>query len=144
MRVLRIVVALLALAGARAAQAQTGYRVIVNATNPTESLTRTELSRLFLKKVTAWKSGRPVVVVDQVEHAPPRAPFTRDVHEREIASVKSYWQQMVFAGRAVPPTEKMSDAEVLAFVGANPNAIGYVSASVPLGDGVKVLAIGTR
>ncbi|HVE77233.1 MAG TPA: substrate-binding domain-containing protein [Gemmatimonadaceae bacterium] len=141
MRVLRIVVALLALAGARAAHAQAGYRVIVNAANPAESISRTELSRLFLKKVTTWKTGRPVVVVDQVENASARAQFTREVHEREITSVKSYWQQMVFAGRAVPPTEKPSDADVLAFVRANPNAVGYVSANATLADGVKVLAV---
>jgi ABC-type phosphate transport system substrate-binding protein len=55
--------------------------------------------------------------------------------------MKNYWQQSLFAGRGVPPIEQPGDAQVAAFVASNPNAIGYVSPSAALPDGVRVLEI---
>ncbi len=123
------------------AQDESAYRVVVNAKNGVGRMTRDELSRLFLKKTTSWSNGQTVAIVDRAETADVRQKFTEDVHQRQVRAVKRYWQQMIFGGRAVPPPEKGSDDEVLAFVRANPNAIGYVSASASLGDGVKPVAV---
>jgi ABC-type phosphate transport system substrate-binding protein len=140
--ILRAVLVAVTLVCAPALYAQdASFRVVVNAANPMTTISRDELSRLFLKKVTTWSSGRPVMLVDQAEASPVRRDFTKAVHRKEVSSVKGYWQTMIFAGRAVPPSEKPSDAEVIAFVGANPNAIGYVSAAAPLGSGLHVVNI---
>lgn len=137
--------ALCALAAApMAARAQADsaqYQVVVNAANPVSALSRNEVSRLFLKKTTVWHDARPVVIVDQRVTAPTRVAFTRDVHGRQVASVTSYWQQMIFAGRAVPPVEKATDADVAAYVAVNPAAIGYVSAGTSLPATVKVVTV---
>ena len=53
----------------------------------------------------------------------------------------AYWQKMIFSGREVPPPEKTSSAEVVAYVRANRGAIGYVAADAALGAGVRVLKI---
>jgi ABC-type phosphate transport system substrate-binding protein len=143
MRTLLSVAAVLALATSAAplrAQANS-FRIVVNAANPVSSLTRTEASRLFLKKVTSWRDGKPVLVVDQPEVSPCRRSFTKEIHGREVSSVKSYWQQMIFAGRAVPPPEKPSDSDVVSFVATNPSAIGYVSPNTAVGEGVKVVTL---
>jgi len=130
------IVALLALAlgqpgGARAAG---GYKVIVHPSNPDSSLSRDHLVRYFLKKSTAWPSGRAVVPVDQEKGSATRAAFSRDVLHKSVAEVTAYWQQQIFSGRAVPPPERRSDAEVVAFVEAAEGAIGYVSADAAVGD----------
>lgn len=127
-----------------ALQAQEGdaaYKVVVNEKNAVGAMSRDELSRLFLKKSTSWSNGQTVALVDRAETSPVRAQFTADVHKRQVRAVKRYWQQMIFGGRAVPPPEKASDEEVLAFVRANPNAIGYVAATTPVGSGVKTVAV---
>lgn len=136
---LALVVLGLVLGTSRVAQAQdeSGYRVVVNAKNGVASISRDELSRLFLKKTTSWSNGQSVAIVDRAETSDVREKFTHDVHQRQVRAVKRYWQQMIFGGRAVPPPEKASDDEVLAFVRGNPNAIGYVAASTSLGDGVR-------
>jgi ABC-type phosphate transport system substrate-binding protein len=41
----------------------------------------------------------------------------------------------------VPPPEKASPTEVLAYVRANPGGIGYVPAGTALPDGVKALKV---
>lgn len=122
------------------AQAQS-YRVIVHADNPTASMTKDQLQRVFLKKMTSWSNGSPVVPVDQSPRAAVRATFSVSVLGRDVNAMKSHWQQSLFAGRGVPPVEQPSDAQVAAFVATNPNAIGYVSDGVRLPENVKVVAI---
>ena len=146
-RLLRVSLAALALlpVGLRGAHAQSAagpsYKVIVNASNPVSSLSREEASRLFLKKVTMWKNAKPVLIVDQKSSSAVRETFTKDVHGRQVSSVTSYWQQMIFSGRAVPPAEKSSDADVAAYVAANETAIGYVAVEAGLPAGVKVVVV---
>lgn len=133
-----IFIILFALCGS-VVQAQ-GYKIIINESNPVTSLTKAKASKLFLKKVTKWDDGNKVLPVDLAESKTARKNFTKDVHGKSIAAIKAYWQKQIFSGRAVPPPEKANDAEVLAYVKANSDAIGYVSSSASTG-GVKVVEI---
>ncbi len=117
------------------------YRVIVNAENSTSSLTKDQLQRVYLKKLTTWTSGAPIVPVDQGPRAAVRAEFSNTVLGRDVSAMKNHWQQTLFAGRGTPPVEQASDAQVAAFVASNPNAIGYVSAGARIPDGVKIVEI---
>jgi ABC-type phosphate transport system substrate-binding protein len=138
--VLALAVALLAGAAARGSAAP-AFRVVVNASNPTTSMTRDDVARLFLKKETGWPNKQPALPVDQTKSSITRRVFSRSVLGRDVEAVESYWQQAIFSGRALPPLAKATDAEVTAYVRANPNAIGYVSGSADLGTGVKELIV---
>ena len=133
-----------ALLGAPRSAAAQNFVVIVNAGNSATSLPRGEVAALFLKQVTTWPDGSTVTVVDLPERAPARAAFSRTVIGRTSGAVAAYWQQQVFTGRGVPPTQRTSDAEIVAFVRTNANAIGYVAKNTPLGDGVKPINIISR
>ena len=74
------------------------------------------------------------------ETSPVRDSFSREVLGKSVPAVEQYWTQAIFSGRAVPPVEKRTDADVLAYVRETPGAIGYVSASTPT-EGVKRLAL---
>ncbi len=130
-------------AGAPRLEAQSAqpFVVVVHESNPVTSISRDELSRIFLKKITVWRTKRPVTVVDQRESSKVREQFTRSVHHREVSSVASFWQQQIFAGRAVPPAQRTSDADVMSFVANNPDAIGYVSAGAALAPGLKTVVV---
>ncbi len=128
-------------AAGRAAEQQAGFSVIVHPTNSATALTRDEVSRFFLKKATTWKDGRPVAPVDLGVDSPVRRNFSRATHRRDVPAIRSYWQQQIFSGRAVPPRQMDSEEEVVRFVAAFPGAIGYVSTGTPLRD-VKTLKIG--
>ncbi len=117
------------------------FRVVVNASNPVDSLTKTEVSRLFLKRDTRWKNGFGVSPADQLPRSELRAEFSESIHSKKTQWIKSYWQKLIFSGRNTPPPELQSDREVLDFVRHNVGAIGYVSAQANLGQGVKVLRI---
>lgn len=141
----KIVIALVLLASAvltRPGRAQDrDFVVIVNTFNPFVEIRAEELSHLFLKKATTWSNGQAAMPVDQREDSPLRRRFASRVLNKDTMSLKSYWQQMVFSGKAVPPPSLDSDAAVLEFVRHNSYAVGYVSAATPLPSDVRVLAV---
>ncbi|MCL4818703.1 MAG: phosphate ABC transporter substrate-binding protein [Vicinamibacteria bacterium] len=130
--------ALAALPAATAASQGPGYRVVVHPQNTTPSLSRSELTRLFMKKITAWPDGKTVVPVDQERVAPVRQAFSSAVHMKDSDAVAAHWQVLVFSGRDTPPRTLRSDDEVVAFVRENPGAVGYVSEGASLA-GVRVV-----
>ena len=133
---IRALLLLVALAAAPVA-AQQGYVVIVNDANGVSSVNAGELSRMFMKKLSRWASGLDVVPVDLPESAAAREAFSAQVHGKSVSAVHAFWQQQIFSGRAVPPAEKASDEQVVAFVRSTPGAIGYISTGASLGAGVR-------
>jgi ABC-type phosphate transport system substrate-binding protein len=135
----------LLLGGALAAQppavAAESFVVIVNAANPVAAVTGGELSSLFLKKAAQWSGGLPAMPVDLAPDAAARESFSRQIHHKGTSAVKAFWQQMIFSGRDVPPPEKASPREVVAFVAANRGGVGYVPAGTALGAGVKAVDV---
>lgn len=115
------------------------FKVIVNPGNPVASLSKKEVSNLFLKKKGRWDEMRANVEPVDLDAAV-REDFSQEVHGRSVTAIKSYWQRQIFSGREVPPPEVKTDADVIAFVAARPGAIGYVSASTSLA-GVKEVRI---
>lgn len=124
-----------------AAQAPARYKVVVNASNNVVAMNASELSKIFLRNATQWQSGEPVLPVDLSEASPVREAFVRDILHKDAASLTAYWQQQIFAGRAVPPPFKTSEEEVLEFVRRYPGAIGYVSLEASTGPRVRTIAI---
>ena len=138
---IRVALAVVALAfGAARAEAQ-GFVVVVNAANPVKSLKNDRVNGLFLKRITRWDDGSPVLPVNLDRASATREAFTRAVHGKSVSAIESSWQQQIFAGREAPPAQRNDDAEVLAFVRANRGAIGYVSESAALGSDVKAVPI---
>jgi hypothetical protein len=131
---------LLAAGAARGQQPPPVYRVIVNANNPHTWIDRRFLSQAMLKKVTHWDHGEPIRPVDLGADSPTRRRFSSDVHNRSVAAVRNYWQQIIFSGRGVPPPELESDEAVVRFVARHPGAVGYVSGAADVAV-VKVLQV---
>ena len=118
-----------------------GFQVIINAANPTESMSASTVAKIFLKKVRRWDNNESITAVDLDAKDPVRKVFTRKIHGKSVTAIKSFWQRMIFSGRGQPPEEKGSQEEVLEFVRSTPGGIGYVSDDITLGDGVKELKI---
>jgi ABC-type phosphate transport system substrate-binding protein len=96
---------------------------------------------MFLKKMTKWDGGKTIVPVDQEKSSKTRETFSKTYHGRSASAIESFWQQQIFSGKDVPPAVKDKDADVMAFIKANPNAIGYVSAGTTLGEGIKAVTV---
>ena len=138
-----LVVFLLAVAPPPAGSQSTSdrpFRVIVHPDNPVQTLSRAEVSKIFLKRVAKWNDGLKVTPVDQPVSAPVRETFSLEIHKRSAAKIRSHWQQQIYSGRGVPPAERSSDTAVVEFVAANRTAVGYVSVGTNLGS-VRVVEV---
>jgi ABC-type phosphate transport system substrate-binding protein len=115
--------------------------VIVNPENPTTSLTAAQVAALYLGNATTFPSGGPVTLADQTGAAGIRGDFYQKATGRSVAQVRATWARIMFTGKGTPPKELKSDADVKAFVAANPKAIGYVDASAVDGSVKAVLKL---
>jgi hypothetical protein len=124
----------------RAQPATTVWVVIVHPSNRETSVERSFLEDAFLKKTTRWPKGELMRPVDLRPDSPVRRRFSQEVLRRPVTAVRSYWQQIIFAGRDTPPPELDTDEDVIKFVLKNPGGVGYISTTTNPG-GAKVLAV---
>jgi ABC-type phosphate transport system substrate-binding protein len=136
-----IAAAVLLVAVGEVIAAKPGFVVVINETNPVMSVNKQQLSRCFMKELTIWSTGDPVIPVDLAASSRTRENFSDAIHGRDASDVASFWQRQVSSGSGSPPAELASDQEVLEFVRSNPGAVGYVSDETPLGEGVKELVV---
>ncbi len=133
-----------ALASPRAlAQSQSpagAYRVIVHPGNLVREVDRSFVAQAFLKKTTRWPNGEAIEPVDLDQRSPVRRRWSHEVLSRSVEAVKTYWQQMIFSGRSLPPPEVTADEQVIDFVLHRAGGIGYVSAGANL-NGVRALSL---
>lgn len=116
------------------------FKVVVNSANGITSLSKKEASDFFLKKKAKWADGTTVAPVDLSASSKTREAFSQQVHGKNTAAIRNFWQQAAFSGSATTPPEKASDEEVIEYVKKNPGAIGYVSAAASTA-GVKTISI---
>jgi ABC-type phosphate transport system substrate-binding protein len=125
---------------AASASGSASFRVIVNVANPSASVDRKFVADAFLKKTTRWPNDVAIRPVDLGAESAVRHRFCQDVLRRSVTAVDSYWQQLIFSGRDVPPPQLETDEQIVKFVVRYPGGIGYVSAEAAL-DGVKAVEI---
>lgn len=117
---------------------QDAYKIIVNPANPTSSLSRSQLSRMFLDP-SRWDNGQPVLPVDMTPASPLRELFSTSVHGMPAAAVVARWTNASAAAARIPVTLN-SDADVIQYVRLKLGAIAYVSAAADV-SAVKVVSI---
>ena len=116
------------------------FKMIANRAVKSDSLTKQQVSDLFLRKTTKWADGTAVAAVDQADSSAVREAFSKEIHGKSTSAVKSYWNKQIFSGRDLPPLEKKTDAEVVAYVRATAGAIGYVAENAET-EGVRVVTV---
>jgi len=132
--------ALLVLDGPRASAADEP-KVIVNAANAGGQIQRAALVAIFMGQMTRWSDGKSITPVDQSTRSPVRAAFSEKVLKKSIMSIQANWLRKISAEHTTPPPVKASDADVAAFVRANPGGIGYVADGFAVDQTLKVLKV---
>lgn len=126
---IRILLAAATLGAAALVQAE--VVVIVNAA-ANASPSQSDVANIFLGKNKSLKG------VDQKDWNPTKEAFYSAVTNKNESQLKSYWSGLVFTGKGQPLPSVAGDAEVVAKVAAEADAIGYVDKAA-VTDKVKVL-----
>ena len=92
--------------------------VIVSAKSSAAAMSADDIANIYLGKSTAMKPVDNATAV--------RGAVYTAVAGKDEAQVKAIWSKLVFTGKATPPKELASSAEVVKAVAADPNIIGYV------------------
>ena len=123
---------------AQAASAQ--IAVIVNPKSPLASMTPDQVSAIFMGKSAQLPSGATAQPADLPESSSIREQFYSKAAGKTSAQVKATWARLTFSGKATPPRELSSAADVKKHVAGNVDAIGYIEQSAVDGS-VKVVLV---
>ena len=113
-------------------QAHAEVVVIVSSKSSAATMTAAEVSQIYLGKSTTLKP------IDMSNKSPVRGQFYSKVAGKDEAQDKAIWSKLVFTGKATPPKELSSSADVVKAVAADPGAIGYVEKTA-VDSSVKVI-----
>ena len=138
MRFAQVLLAVIVTGGTLGAFAQ-NVVVIANTSVKADSISREELRSVFLLRTRTLKDGSWVEPVLE-KGGPTDSTFVKQFLDRDNAEIHTYYQGLVFTGKASMPKELSSDAEVVDYVRRKRGAIGYIS-SATHADGVKVLSV---
>lgn len=111
--------------------AQAEVAVIVNP-GAAKAPSQADVSNIFLGKDKSMKG------VDHKDWSATKDKFYSAVTNKSESQLKSYWSGLVFTGKGQPLPSVGGDADVIAKVAAEADAIGYVDAAA-VNDSVKVL-----
>jgi ABC-type phosphate transport system substrate-binding protein len=115
--------------------------VIVNRSNPTESIGKAELRTLFLGERTTWPHGRRVTLVLREPGQPERAAALRLIYGMSEDDMTRHFIHQTFSGSSAAGPRAMATPEgVKRFVFNVPGAIGVIRLA-DVDDTVKVLRI---
>ncbi len=121
-------------------QAVEPLAVVVNKANPVDKLTRSELIDLFMGKYVAFPDDSKAMPVELKGEHDIKVNFYRNLVGMPLSRVNAYWSRLRFTGRKRVAVFQSNEAELIDYIIANEQAIGYVPQSL-LTDDLKVVYI---
>ncbi len=112
--------------------------VISNLQLPVTTLSRDEVSRIYLGKTKFLPNGSKVIPVDQKQGTISRSKFYSDIIHKTEPEIKSYWSRIIFTGQGNPPLQQDDDVAVRNLVAQDANCLGYIDKSL-VDDSVKIV-----
>jgi hypothetical protein len=113
-----------------------GLVLIANPESGIKAMDRDTAINLFMGRFKKLPSGITALPLDLTGD---RETFYRQLVNKRLPEINSYWARLVFSGRASPPRQIETPEEVLEIVANNRGAIGYVPRGAT-DDRVVVLA----
>jgi len=114
--------------------------VVVSVQNPTETLSRAELSDIYLGRLNRFPNGTAVVPVDQRESSPAYTEFYRYYLEKTPTQIKAHWSKLIFTGRGQPPARVANESAMANAIAASSRAIGYLNSTI-IDERLRVVVI---
>jgi ABC-type phosphate transport system substrate-binding protein len=112
--------------------------VIANKGVSSGSISKDQLKRIYLGKLSRWDNGDKVnfclVKSDLLEQ------FTQDYLGQSAMNYLKYWKKLVFTGKGSMPPFLEKDEDVIQFVAETKGAVGFVPSGANT-DSVKVMSV---
>jgi len=134
----RVVLAGFGLLSLAAGAASADVVAVVSANSTIVTLSKTQVTDIFLGRVSRFPDGAQAVPIDQAEGSTIRDQFYVKVAGKSPAQVKAFWSKIIFTGRGRPPKAVSNSIEMKKRIAENPAAIGYIEEQL-VDDTVRVV-----
>ena len=102
--------------------------VVVPADSPIQSLSKQQVSNLFLSKTNRLTDGSKAVLIE-IRNQKLRHEFYRLISNKTPTQLKSYWTTLIFTGKGKPPKSLSSKQEIIDFMKHNLTTVTYLHSS---------------
>jgi len=102
---------------------------VLNARNPTQSVSKAEMKSIYLGTTAFWHGVVPMKVYARPVDSPAGNALLSGVLGMNGQRFTAHWQSRELAGQGVAPPMLHSVDDIAAQVKANPGAIGFILAS---------------
>ncbi|WP_434359024.1 hypothetical protein NF212_03965 [Parasalinivibrio latis] len=102
--------------------------IITSAQSDIHKLSRLQVIDIYMGRYKTLESGEHVTPIDYAPDTfpPLRSVFYKKLVNRTEKAIRLYWSRLVFSARAQPPETVSSQEEMLSYISANLNQLGYV------------------
>ncbi len=107
-----------------------------------DTLSRTEVKKIFLGKKLVWDDGQEIRFVI-MKKSDAHEIFVKTYTQKTPSQFRRYWKKLVFTGKGSAPKSFHTEAELIQYVAETASAIGYV-ASETRPENVKILKISDK
>jgi len=111
--------------------------VVVNPNSGVDSLTQSQVKKIFMGKTKQFPNGSAVRPVDQNSGSTYKE-FYKKIAGKSPSKMNKYWVKLTFTGKAEAPKKVGSNSSVIDAVKENTKTIGYIDSSAVTND-VKVV-----
>lgn len=118
-------------------QAQADVVVVVGARSAVGSLTKTQISDLYMGRSKDFPNG-DVALTTMISNSPSKDEFLLKVLGKTDSQARSVWARLTFTGAGSGPRELSDANEFKKLAASNPNVIGFIDKSA-LDAQVKVV-----
>lgn len=111
------------------AQADDGIVIILNARNPTQTLSTADVSKIFLGRTVFWHGVVPVKVMVRPDGSAAAKMFYESVLKMTPQAFRKHWDELQLSGRGVSPKTYASAEDLAQSIAQSPGAIGFALTS---------------
>lgn len=123
------------------ASANFSQTIIVNKSNPIESINKSKLRNIFIGNTITWQNSIPVQIADYPLDSELRENFSNRYLSLSARKISVLWVKVSLSWKSLPPKILRDESEVVDYVSKNQGAIGYIDSKIKIPSDVKVLQI---
>lgn len=117
---------------------QADIAIVVPANSPINTLSKKEVSNLFLSRTNRLENGKKAILIEIRDYRL-RDTFYRLISSKTHTQLKYYWTTMIFSGKGKPPRSFSSKEDMIDYMKRHTTAISYLDSSDITPDMKEVL-----
>ncbi|MFT7004029.1 MAG: hypothetical protein ACJAWW_001381 [Sulfurimonas sp.] len=119
-------------------QAYEGYSVVVSSESSIQSISKEELSRIFLSKTKRLPNNEKALTIE-LKDTQYQKYFYKSICGKNLKQLKRYWATIIFTGKGQPPKKMQDFQDLFKIITENVNAISYIPKSTTIPNGIKII-----